>query len=125
MTNSTPQPRHTGLKRIFKAIHYSLNGVARAWKTQAAFRQEIGIFAGGAIVALLLEVSAAERALLILSLGMILVAELLNSAVEACVDRIGPEFHPLSGAAKDLASAAVLVTLLLAAITWAVILLSK
>jgi len=118
----SPLPRHTGIKRIVKAVHYSLNGFAHAWKTQAAFRQEIGIFVGGTIVALLLEVSAAERALLILSLGIILVAELLNSAVEACVDRIGPEYHTLSGAAKDLASAAVLMTLVLAAITWAVIL---
>lgn len=118
-----PLPRRTGIRQIIRAIGYGLDGIARAWKSQPAFRQATGIFTVGTGIALLLEVSAAERALLILSLGGIIVAELLNAAVEACVDRIGPEIHPLSGAAKDLAAAAVLITLLLAAITWAVILL--
>jgi diacylglycerol kinase (ATP) len=112
-----------GITRIIKAGGYSLKGLAFAWRAEAAFRQEVVLCAGLLVCAMLVSVSAVERALLILTLGLVLVVELVNTAVEACIDRIGPDYHALSGAAKDVGSAAVLVAFVVGALVWATILL--
>lgn len=113
----------TGMTRIIKATGYSLAGIKAAWKHEAAFRQEslgVAIFLP---LGLFLGQNGIERAMLAASLLMVMVTELLNSAVEAVVDRVGPEYHPLSERAKDLGSAAVFVSIALAVIVWALILI--
>lgn len=113
----------TGLTRIFKAAGYSWKGIRAAWQNEAAFRQEaVGAFVA-VIVACWLDVDAITRVLLIGSVMLVIIVEILNSALEAVVDRIGSEFHPLSGRAKDMGSAAVLLTILLAVFVWAMLLL--
>ena len=105
-----------------KALGWSLQGLAAAWQ-ETAFRQEICSFCILAPLAFWLGGSGLERAMLLASLLLVLLAELINSAVEAAIDRIGPERHPLSGRAKDLASAAVFIALINAALAWLLILL--
>jgi diacylglycerol kinase (ATP) len=111
----------TGLRRLVSATRYSLAGLRAAWRHEAAFRQECALAAILIPAGLWLGRSAVERALLIGVCLLVLVVELLNSAIEAVVDRIGPESHALSGRAKDLGSAAVLMSLMLAAIVWALV----
>lgn len=113
----------TGLQRVWKATGYSWNGLRAAWASEAAIRQEVLALLVLVPCVFLVDVSRAERALLLLSVVLVLVVELLNSAIESVVDRIGPEFHELSGKAKDVGSAAVLVCVLLAVATWLIILL--
>ena len=113
---------NTGLTRIIKAAGYSCKGFHAAWKNEAAFRQETLLSVVAIIVACWLDVDAITRVLLIGSVLMIVVVEILNSAVEAVVDRIGSERHELSGRAKDMASAEVLLAILLAVFTWATLL---
>ena len=115
----------SGLKRIFSAFFYSIDGLKAAWKHEHAFRQELGLFVAGTLVALVLKVSAFEKLVLIAVLVLVLIVELINSAVEAVVDRISLERHPLSKNAKDFGSAAVLLACLLAAATWAVVLFNR
>ncbi|SEO16695.1 diacylglycerol kinase (ATP) [Duganella sp. CF517] len=115
----------SGLKRIFSAFFYSVDGLKAAWKHEHAFRQELGLFVAGTLVALVLKVSAFEKLVLIAVLVLVLIVELINSAIEAVVDRISLERHPLSKNAKDLGSAAVLLACLLAAATWAVVLFNR
>ncbi|EKE72988.1 diacylglycerol kinase [Gallaecimonas xiamenensis] len=112
------KPGHTGLKRILLAGRYSMQGLGAAWRSEAAVRQEIGLILLAVPASFFLPVTGLERALLIAAVLLVLVVELLNSAIEAVVDRIGPEYHELSGRAKDMGSAAVLITLLLAALVW-------
>ncbi|MFP1962483.1 diacylglycerol kinase [Lonsdalea quercina] len=112
----------TGITRLVKATGYSLQGLKQAWRHEAAFRQETILTLAGIIIACWLPVSILERLLLIGALVLIVIVELLNSAIEAVVDRIGPEYHELAGRAKDLGSAAVLVACLLAAVVWGVLL---
>jgi len=112
----------TGINRLFYATLFSARGLKALWSGEAAFRQEIFLLLVLTPVILWVNVSPAERALLILSLLLILVTEMLNSAVEAVVDRIGDEYHELSGKAKDIGSAAVLFSLIGAAIIWGIIL---
>lgn len=114
------QRKHdTGLRRLVKAAGYSIQGLKAAWINEAAFRQETVLVMVLAPVACWLGTSMPRRAVLILSLAFILVAELLNSAVESTVDRIGPEHHELSGRAKNLGSAAVLISLVAGFVVWA------
>jgi diacylglycerol kinase (ATP) len=110
-----------GLRRIWKAAFHSLAGIRAAWKNEAAFRQEIMLCLVLIPVAFWYGTTAVERVLLICSCLMVLAVELLNSAVEAAIDRIGEERHELSGRAKDMGSAAVLVSLLSVFITWGLI----
>ncbi|WP_304164724.1 diacylglycerol kinase [Lonsdalea britannica] len=114
----------TGITRLVKATGYSLQGLKQAWRHEAAFRQETILTLAGIIIACWLPVSILERLLLIGAVVLIVIVELLNSAIEAVVDRIGPEYHELAGRAKDLGSAAVLVACLLAAVVWGVLLWS-
>lgn len=108
----------TGLRRLLNAFGYSLQGFRAAWQNEAAFREEAMLTIVLTPVALFLPVTGLEKLLLILSLLLLVLVELLNSAVEAVVDRIGPEIHPLSGRAKDLGSAAVLIACLILGLTW-------
>lgn len=99
-----------------------MRGIKTAWRYEAAFRQEALLCAILIPVALWVDVTAAERLLLIMSLFILVITELLNSAVEAVVDRIGAELHELSGRAKDIASAAVFFALILLVTCWVSIL---
>ncbi|MFC0119434.1 diacylglycerol kinase [Pseudoalteromonas xiamenensis] len=116
------KPGHTGLHRVFKATGYSFKGFLAAWRFEAAFRQEVFLFVVLASVACVINVNIAERALMLLCLFVVLLTELLNSAVEAVVDRVGTEHHELSGRAKDIASAAVFISLLMTFVVWSVVL---
>lgn len=122
MENTQVPVPAVGVTRIIKAGGYSFKGLAFAWRTEAAFRQEIVLCTGLLICTFLVSVTAVERALLILTLGLVLVVELVNTAIEACIDRIGSDYHALSGAAKDVGSAAVLVAFVVGALVWATIL---
>jgi len=112
------KPGYTGLKRIIKASGYSWQGLRAAFKYESAIRQELLLLIIFTPIALLLNVSHVDKILLVASLVLVLIVELLNSAIEAVVDRIGTEHHVLSGRAKDIGSAAVFVTLCLAAFIW-------
>lgn len=112
----------SGFKRIFSAFFYSVEGFKSAWKNEQAFRQELVIVIPGIVVALLLPVSPVQKLMLIAVLVWVIIIELINSAIEAVVDRVSLERNPLSKNAKDFGSAAVLLTCVLAVATWAVIL---
>ena len=115
------KPGNTGIRRVIRATRFSAQGFAHAWRHEAAFRQELG----GALVltpiALWLGTTVYERLLLVACLVLVLIVELLNSAVEAAIDRFGEEHHELSGRAKDLGSAAVFVSLALVLLVWAAV----
>lgn len=113
----------TGLTRIINAARYSWKGIRAAWQNEAAFRQEAVAGIVAVIVACWLDVDAVTRVLLIGSVMLVIIVEILNSALEAVVDRIGSEMHPLSGRAKDMGSAAVLLTILLAVFVWVMLLI--
>ncbi|MGF1911614.1 diacylglycerol kinase [Vibrio kasasachensis] len=112
-----PKSTHS-LKRVFSATRYSWQGLNAAFKHEAAFREEIILAAIMLPIAFWLDVTQVERILLVASVILVLVVELINSAIEAIVDRIGPELHELSGRAKDIGSAAVMLTMLLTGYTW-------
>ncbi len=111
-----------GFKRIFSAFHYSYEGLKSAWRGEHAFRQELMVIIPACLIALFLPVSALDKLLLIAVLVAIIIVELINSAIEAVVDRVSLERNPLSKNAKDYGSAAVLLTSILAVATWCVIL---
>lgn len=115
----------SGLKRIFSAFFYSMDGLKAAWRHEHAFRQELVLFIVATAIALALRISAFEKLVLIAVMVLILIVELINSAIEAVVDRISLERHPLSKNAKDFGSAAVLLACLLAAATWGVVLFNR
>ncbi|MBC3908680.1 MULTISPECIES: diacylglycerol kinase [Undibacterium] len=115
----------SGLRRIFSAFLYSIDGLCSAWKNEHAFRQELVLVVTGSVIALFLPVSAFEKLMMIAVLILILIVELINSAIEAVVDRVSLERHTLSKNAKDFGSAAVLLTVLIALATWVVILLDR
>ena len=112
-----------GFKRVYKAAGYSVKGLMSAWQNEAAFRQELALTLILLPIALWVDVTSTERVLLLVAvLALVLIVELLNSAVEAAIDRIGTERHELSGQAKDLGSAAVFIALFLVAFCWLTIL---
>lgn len=111
----------SGLKRIFSAVFYSIDGFSTAWKHEHAFRQELMIAVPGIVAALFLPVTSLERLALIGVLFLVLIIELLNSAIEAVVDRVSLDRNPLSKNAKDLGSAAVMLAFIFALATWGVI----
>jgi diacylglycerol kinase (ATP) len=112
----------SGIKRVFSAFFYSIDGFRAAWRYEHAFRQELMIAIPGMVLALLLPVSRLEKLALIASLVLVLMVELLNSAIEAVVDRVSLDRHSLSKTAKDLGSAAVMLSFALALVTWCVVL---
>ena len=113
-------PRGPG--RILKAIVWSLQGLRAAWMHESSFRLEVYLLVVMAPVALWLGQSGLERALMIGSCLLVLAAELLNSAIEAVIERYGPEHHELAGRAKDMGSAAVFVLMMNVLLCWALIL---
>jgi diacylglycerol kinase (ATP) len=110
-----------GWKRLINATVFSLKGLQAAWNHETAFRQEVLLVAILAPAAFWLGQSAIQRTLLLSTCFLILIVELLNSAIETVVDRISEEENPLSGRAKDLGSAAVLLSLTLAAVVWGLV----
>ncbi|MDH5611696.1 MAG: diacylglycerol kinase [Gammaproteobacteria bacterium] len=108
----------TGLTRIIKAGGYSWLGFKAAYRHEAAFRQELWLCIVLAPIALYLGETLMDKAILICSLLFILIVELINSAIEAVVDRIGDEVHELSGRAKDMGSTAVFIAITMAVIIW-------
>jgi diacylglycerol kinase (ATP) len=115
------KPGNTGIGRILRATKFSAQGLAAAWKNEAAFRQELILVVILLPAAFWLGQTALERAVLIGSLFLVLIVELINSAIEAAIDRHGDEQHELSGRAKDMGSAAVFISLLIIATTWGLI----
>ncbi|WP_018140686.1 MULTISPECIES: diacylglycerol kinase [unclassified Thioalkalivibrio] len=111
-----------GFSRVWHAFGYSWRGLCEAFRHESAFRQELALVAVLVPVAVWQGETGVERALLVGSLLLILVVELLNSAVEAAVDRFGDERHPLSARAKDMASAAVLLSFVNAGVVWLLVL---
>jgi diacylglycerol kinase (ATP) len=107
-----------GMKRIIQAAKYSYQGICSAFKGEAAFREELIACVVLIPLAFWFDVSAIERLLMIISLLFVLIVELLNSAIEAVVDRVGTERHPLSGQAKDMGSAAVTISILIVIAVW-------
>lgn len=116
------KPGRTGLARIVAATGYSLKGLRAALRHEAAFRQELVLALVLLPLALWLGQDGVQRALLAAPVLLVLVVELINSAIEAVVDRLGDEWHELAGRAKDLGSAAVFVSLLLLVLVWGLVL---
>ena len=106
------------LKRLNNATRYSMQGFRFAWQGEAAFRLEVLIAVILLPLAMWLNVTTLERVALVGCVVLVLIVELLNSAVEAAIDRVGTEQHPLSGRGKDLGSAAVFAALLFCGFTW-------
>ncbi|MGM0411818.1 MAG: diacylglycerol kinase [Pseudomonadota bacterium] len=120
MTGAAHQrkPDHRGLYHVVMAMVYSGRGLAAAWRQEEAFRLELLVAAFMVPAGIWLGRTGVEYALLFGALVMVLLVELVNSALEAVVDRIGTEEHPLSARAKDLGSAAVFASLVLVAVIW-------
>ncbi len=112
-----------GVKRFVNAILFSIAGFKAAWKHEEAFRQEVVVFIVSIPLAIGLGNSNVEKVLLIASVVLVMVVELLNSAIETVVDRVGVEYHELAGRAKDIGSAAVMLSIVLSVATWLSILL--
>lgn len=113
------------LRRVWRAAGYSFAGLRAALANEAAFRQEMALFVILAPLGFWLGRNSVERSLLVGSLVLVIIVELLNSALEAVVNRIGEESHVLSGRAKDIGSAAVFVALVLVVIVWVLILADR
>lgn len=116
-----PKPEYTGLKHVIKATEYSVKGLRSAWRHEAAFRQECVIALILLPCAFALGETLVQTALLIAVCVLVLITELLNSALEAAVDRVGEEPNDLAGRAKDMGSAAVALSLGLVWITWGLV----
>jgi len=121
---ASPYKGKTGLKRIWNAFKYSLDGLKAAFKHEDAFRQECLLAIVLIPIALFLSVPGPSKAMLIASVLLVLIVELMNSAVEAVVDRVSLERHRLAKRAKDIGSAAVLITLINLATVWGFVLLA-
>jgi diacylglycerol kinase (ATP) len=115
------KPGYTGIERIIRAAGYSWLGFQAAWKHESAFRQEAVLALLMTPLAIWLGRSLPEIALLIATLFLVVIVELLNSAIEAVVDRVGDEPHKLSGRAKDMGSAAVFVSLAIVVLVWTLV----
>ena len=111
-----------GLVRLFNALGYSRDGLAAAWQNEAAFREEVLLAIVAIPLAVFLGETGDDRALMIGSILLILIVEILNSGLEAVVDKASPEKHELAKRAKDMGSAAVLLSLVNAATVWACVL---
>ena len=116
-----PQKQRTGLNRVWHAFGYSMSGLSAAWH-EKAFRQEAVASFFMLPLAFYLGKSWTEIALLICSVVLVMVVELLNTGIESAIDRIGPEWHELAKRAKDIGSAAVLISLINLAVVWGLIL---
>ena len=115
-------PPSISFSRVVKAWGYSIDGIAATWRTEGAFRLEVLIAAVLIPIACAMPVVLIERALLVASVLMVLVVELLNSAMEAAIDRVSLDPHPLAKKAKDTGSAAVMVAIVIAMLLWGAVL---
>src|SRR3954452_8212035 len=115
------KPGNTGFRRVVKATLYSLAGLRTAWRTEAAFRQECWTIAALIPIAVWLGQTTVQRALLLCSCVVVLIVELVNTAIELVVDRVGTDHHELSGRAKDVGSAAVFTSISLAVLVWGLV----
>ena len=122
MSEERPFKGKTGLRRVWNALHYSMAGLQAAFRHEDAFRQELLLSVLLISVSFFLPVNGLGRALMIGSVFLVLIVELLNSAVEAVVDRVSLEHHILSKRAKDVGSAAVLLSLINVVVVWACVL---
>jgi len=118
-----PKPGYTGLRRVYKATGYSWKGLVAAWRYESAFRQECTLALILTPLAFLLGQDIIQVLLMIGVLAIVLITELLNSAVESVVDRISDDYNELAGRAKDQGSAAVFVSLVLVGMVWGAIIL--
>lgn len=121
-SKQSPFKSKAGLARVYSAFGYSLQGFGSAFRHEHAFRQEAFIAAVLIPVALLLDVSGIAKAIMVASVLFVLIVELLNSAIEAAVDRVSLDHHQLAKRAKDLASAAVFLSLVNVALVWGLVL---
>jgi diacylglycerol kinase (ATP) len=122
MSNSANDLKRTGgFRRLFRSLGYSYGGFRHAVLNEAAIREALVALAILVPVSILLPVSDMEHLVLVSSMMLVVLVEFVNSAIEATVDRISPERHPLAGQAKDLASAAVLIAVLMSGLCWVVI----
>ena len=119
------KPGHTGFRHLIAATGYSAKGLRAAWQHESAFRQESLLGLIMLPLAFLLGDTLAQTALLIAVCFLVLIVELLNSAIEATVDRISEEHHELAGRAKDMGSAAVSLSLLLVWVTWGLVIAQR
>lgn len=124
MTRS-PFKGTTGIQRILNAYHYSLAGLISAYKHESAFRQELALGLPLIIIALILPVSMLAKALMISAVFLVLIVELINSGIEAIVDRVSLEKHELSKRAKDVGSAAVFISLINCLLVWIFVLVDQ
>ncbi|KKM80097.1 hypothetical protein LCGC14_1343280 [marine sediment metagenome] len=116
--------KNRGIKRLFFALIYSWQGFKSALKNEEAFKQEFIAFIALAILSFFLDVTAIERLMMITTVVLVMIIEVLNSAIEAVVDRVSTDKHKLSGRAKDYGSFAVLMSIFIATATWLTILLN-
>ncbi|QGX39361.1 diacylglycerol kinase [Permianibacter aggregans] len=116
------KPGKTGFVRLFDAFGYSMKGFKAAWQNEAAFRQEAVLALVLIPLAFIIAENPLELAALVAGVLLVIITELLNSAIESVVDRTGHEHHELSGRAKDMGSAAVLISLLVCAVLWGAVL---
>jgi diacylglycerol kinase (ATP) len=123
LQQESPHKGKTGLKRVWNALFYSLEGFGAAWKHEDAFRQESLLAVVLIPLAFFLADAPMARALMIASVLLVLIVELVNSAIEATVDRISLENHQLAKRAKDIGSAAVLIALINVLVVWGLVLL--
>jgi diacylglycerol kinase (ATP) len=122
-SSESPFKGKTGLKRLWNAFFYTLDGLRAAYRHEDAFRQEVWLAVVLIPLAFFLSTSGIGRALMVASVLLVLIVELINSAIEAAIDRISLENHKLSKRAKDIGSAAVMVALINVLATWALVLL--
>jgi diacylglycerol kinase (ATP) len=111
-----------GIKRIYLAALNSFRAFKWLFKNESAFKQELALLILAVVISFMLDVSRTEQVMLVLAIVFIIFTEVVNTAIEAVVDRIGLEIHPLSGLAKDLGSAAVMLSMVIAISIWAVVL---
>ena len=114
---------YTGFSRIIHAFKYSFDGMAATFKSESAFRQDIVVCIIAAILQHFLNVSTMAHIVMLCSLWFIIIAELVNTAIETIVDRIGPDQHPLSKKAKDIGSAIVMITFVFVILLWVLLIL--
>ena len=114
--NNTKKPG--GMRRIILAAGHSWRALKWLATNEAAFRQELLLLAGALIVLVAWDIPIQQKGLLLISVLFVMFAEIMNTAIEVTIDRIGLELHPMSGLAKDLASAAVMVAIAIAAVAW-------
>ncbi len=125
MGTNVSKKTNLGWRRVLRATGFSLQGLRRVWRDEEAFRMEVWLGLFLLLPVILIQLGSLERLALVSVWLLVLIVEILNSAIEAVVDQIGTEWQDLSGKAKDLGSLAVMVALILAALVWLVILVPK